>query len=96
MTIQDEDGNTINIYTVKDYDGTMYGDISEENKPQVGDYVTIQGSIGMYRDVAEINIGYLAPNPFPTMMATGVARPRAQGQEMTSTQMPLARPTDRG
>ena len=59
MTIQDEDGNTINIYTVKDYDGTMYGDISKENKPQVGDYVTIQGSIGMYQDVAEINIGYI-------------------------------------
>ncbi len=28
---------------------------------------------------------YSAPFPVPTMMATGVARPRAQGQEMTST-----------
>ena len=28
---------------------------------------------------------YSAPLPVPTMMATGVARPRAQGQEMTST-----------
>ena len=29
--------------------------------------------------------------PLPTMMATGVARPRAQGQLMTSTEMPRAR-----
>ena len=27
----------------------------------------------------------LAPRPVPTMMAVGVARPRAQGQAMTST-----------
>ena len=33
----------------------------------------------------------LAPMPLPTMMATGVARPRAQGQLMTRTEMPLAR-----
>ena len=26
---------------------------------------------------------FLAPTPLPTMMATGVARPRAQGQLMT-------------
>ena len=29
--------------------------------------------------------------PVPTMMATGVARPSAQGQEMTSTEMALER-----
>ena len=34
---------------------------------------------------------FLAPMPLPTMMATGVARPRAQGQEITSTEMPRAR-----
>ena len=28
--------------------------------------------------------------PLPTMIATGVARPSAQGQEMTSTEMPRA------
>ena len=28
--------------------------------------------------------------PLPTIIATGVARPRAQGQEMTRTEMPLA------
>ena len=33
---------------------------------------------------------FLAPTPLPTMMATGVARPRAQGQLMTSTLMPRA------
>ena len=32
-----------------------------------------------------------APFPVPTMMATGVARPRAQGQEMTSTATPAVR-----
>ena len=33
---------------------------------------------------------FLAPMPLPTMMATGVARPSAQGQLMTSTEMPRA------
>ena len=32
----------------------------------------------------------LAPTPLPTMMATGVASPRAQGQLTTSTEMPRA------
>ena len=30
---------------------------------------------------------FFAPTPFPTMIATGVASPSAQGQEMTSTAM---------
>ena len=30
---------------------------------------------------------FRAPTPLPTMMATGVARPRAHGHEMTSTEM---------
>ena len=34
---------------------------------------------------------FVAPTPLPTIMATGVARPRAQGQLMTSTEMPRAR-----
>ena len=33
---------------------------------------------------------FLAPRPLPTMMATGVASPSAQGQLMTSTEMPRA------
>ena len=33
---------------------------------------------------------FFAPRPLPTMMATGVARPSAQGQLMTSTEMPRA------
>ena len=32
----------------------------------------------------------MAPIPFPTIMATGVASPRAQGQLITSTEMALA------
>ena len=32
-----------------------------------------------------------APTPLPTMMATGVASPREQGQEITSTLMARAR-----
>ncbi len=39
---------------------------------------------------------FLAPIPLPTMMATGVARPSAQGQLTTSTEMPLARENPRG
>ena len=31
---------------------------------------------------------FRAPMPLPTMIATGVARPKAQGQEITSTEMP--------
>ena len=34
---------------------------------------------------------FSAPLPVPTMMAVGVARPRAQGQEITSTEMPMER-----
>ena len=33
---------------------------------------------------------FLAPRPLPTIIATGVARPSAQGQLMTSTEMPRA------
>ena len=33
---------------------------------------------------------FLAPTPLPTMMATGVASPRAQGQLMTRTEMARA------
>ena len=33
---------------------------------------------------------FFAPRPLPTMMATGVARPSAHGQLMTSTEMPRA------
>ena len=35
-----------------------------------------------------ISTPYFAPTPVPTMIATGVARPRAQGQEITSTAIP--------
>ena len=35
-------------------------------------------------------IPFFAPVPLPTIMATGVARPRAQGQLMTSTEMARA------
>ena len=33
----------------------------------------------------------MAPIPLPTIIATGVARPRAHGQLITSTEMPLAK-----
>ena len=32
----------------------------------------------------------MAPMPLPTMIATGVARPSAQGQEITNTEIPRA------
>ena len=44
------------------------------------------------RETAVLNMmPCLAPMPLPTMIATGVARPRAQGQLITSTEIPLAR-----
>ena len=44
------------------------------------------------REAAVLNrMPFFAPIPLPTMMATGVARPSAQGQLMTSTEMPRAR-----
>ncbi len=43
-------------------------------------------------DVAVLKrMPFFAPSPLPTMMATGVASPSAQGQLMTSTEMPRAR-----
>ena len=42
------------------------------------------------KDVAVLNImPFLAPIPFPTIIATGVARPRAQGQLITRTAIAL-------
>ena len=38
-----------------------------------------------------IRIPYSAPLPVPTIIATGVASPSAQGQEITSTAMPIER-----
>ena len=35
-------------------------------------------------------IPFFAPTPFPTIIATGVASPSAQGQLITSTEIPLA------
>ena len=44
------------------------------------------------RETAVLNIiPFLAPIPFPTIMATGVASPSAHGQLITSTEIPLAR-----
>ena len=44
------------------------------------------------RDSAVLNkIPFFAPIPFPTMIATGVASPSAQGQLITRTEMPLAK-----
>ena len=37
------------------------------------------------------NIPFLAPIPLPTIIATGVAKPNAQGQLITRTDIPLAR-----
>ena len=43
------------------------------------------------KDTAVLNmIPCFAPIPFPTMIATGVASPKAQGQLITNTEMPLA------
>ena len=38
-----------------------------------------------------IKIPLAAPRPVPTIIAVGVARPRAQGQEITSTEMAMER-----
>ena len=47
------------------------------------------------RDEAVLNrIPFLAPFPFPTIIATGVASPRAHGQLMTRTEIALASAND--
>ena len=49
------------------------------------------------RDDAVLNImPFFAPIPLPTIIATGVASPRAHGQLITRTDIPLAsaNPTD--
>ena len=38
-----------------------------------------------------IRIPFSAPLPVPTIIATGVARPREQGQDITKTVMPAER-----
>ena len=44
------------------------------------------------RDTAVLNnMPFFAPTPFPTIIATGVASPRAHGQLITNTDIPLAR-----
>ena len=44
------------------------------------------------KETAVLNmIPFFAPIPFPTIIATGVARPRAQGQLITRTDIPLAK-----
>ena len=49
------------------------------------------------RDAAVLNsTPFLAPTPLPTMIATGVARPRAHGQLITSTEIPLASAKPKG
>ena len=41
------------------------------------------------RDSAVLNkIPFLAPTPFPTIIATGVASPKAHGQLITNTAIP--------
>ena len=43
------------------------------------------------KDTAVLNkIPCLAPTPFPTMIATGVARPNAHGHEITKTEIARA------
>ena len=44
------------------------------------------------RAAAVLNkIPFLAPLPLPTIIATGVASPKAQGQLITRTEIPLAK-----
>ena len=44
------------------------------------------------KETAVLNrIPFFAPIPFPTIIATGVARPRAHGQLITRTDIPLAK-----
>ncbi len=53
---------------------------------------TISVRPAVSRETAVLNsMPFLAPSPLPTMMATGVASPRAQGQLITSTDIPRAR-----
>lgn len=51
-TIADDDGNTLYIYGMADLDGKRYD--AMENKPQVGDVVTLDGKIKNYFGTIEL------------------------------------------
>ena len=56
------------------------------------------GAAGLLKETAVLkSTPFLAPTPFPTIIATGVASPRAQGQLITRTEMalPTAKPKSR-
>ena len=51
---------------------------------------TVSARLNVSRASADLNrTPFRAPCPVPTIMATGVARPKAQGQEITKTEMPV-------
>ena len=53
--------------------------------------------MGDFRASADlIKIPFSAPFPVPTIMAVGVARPSAQGQEMTNAEIPMERAKEKG
>ena len=52
--------------------------------------ITVSTLCAVSKAVADlIRMPLLAPRPVPTIIAVGVASPKAQGQEMTSTEMAI-------
>lgn len=58
MTIKDSSGNSIYVYGVYSSDGTLkYSELT--NKPQVGDEITLIGTLGMYYSTPEMKSGWI-------------------------------------
>lgn len=64
MIIVDDDGNELHVYGLYLEDGTRYGLM--ENKPAVGDYITVHGVPHRYNYQPEMKKGYLL-NATPTL-----------------------------
>ena len=62
MTIQDADGNTLYIYGLYSFDGSVRFD-KMNPQPKVGDTVTVYGILGQYNGKAQMKNGWLIAAP---------------------------------
>lgn len=62
MTIQDADGNTLYIYGLYSFDGSVRFD-KMNPQPKVGDTITVYGILGQYNGKAQMKNGWLIAAP---------------------------------
>lgn len=80
MVISDDKGNSINIVSAYNEDGTVkYGDMAQ--KPMAGDTVTVYGCIGLYNGSARIKNAWITAFNTPSTDTTGTG----EGTQTTET-----------